>query len=229
MALQQQLTEQGFAIAPNRLDSGQIATLRQLLTQPPDHKPVPGIRGLLDKYPPLRQWVNSPAIRELVEPILGPDATIIRSVFFNKSPAANWQVAWHQDLAIAVKAQHEAAGFSGWSCKETIPHVQPPVAILQTLLTVRIHLDAADDSNGALWVVPGSHTLGRLPAQQAASVAKARGKQLCAVQAGDVMLFRPLLLHASKKAVSDCQRRVIHLEFSATPLPEPLVWAEWGI
>lgn len=95
------------------------------------------------------------------------------------------------------------------------------------MLTVRIHLDAADDSNGALWVVPDSHRLGRLPAHLAAKVAQGNDKQLCQVMAGDVMLFRPLLLHASQKAVSARPRRVIHLEFAAEPLPRPLAWWEW--
>ena len=46
--------------------------------------------------------------------------------------------------------------------KEGIPHVQPPTAILEQMLTVRIHLDRTDESNGALKVIPGSHRQGKL-------------------------------------------------------------------
>ena len=43
-----------------------------------------------------------------------------------------------------------------------ISHVQPPRAILEQMLTVRIHLDRTDESNGALKVIPGSHRQGKL-------------------------------------------------------------------
>jgi ectoine hydroxylase-related dioxygenase (phytanoyl-CoA dioxygenase family) len=94
------------------------------------------------------------------------------------------------------------------------------------MVNVRIHLDAADETNGALWVSPGSHQLGRIPANEAAGAAKRLGTNLCAVAAGDVLLFHPLTLHASKKATSNRPRRVIHLEFASVALPPPLKWSE---
>jgi ectoine hydroxylase-related dioxygenase (phytanoyl-CoA dioxygenase family) len=106
-----------------------------------------------------------------------------------------------------------------------VTHVQPPVEILERMLSIRLHLDAADETNGGLWVAPGSHLLGRLPASEAARVARARGQHLCSVAAGDALLFRPLLVHASRKATSPRSRRIIHLEFAGVSLPEPLTWA----
>jgi len=94
------------------------------------------------------------------------------------------------------------------------------------MLTVRLHLDPADESNGALWVSPRSHGLGRLPASEAAIAAERLGKHLCVVNAGDVLLFRPLILHASRKATPLRSRRVVHLEFAGVSLPAPLDWAE---
>jgi len=107
-----------------------------------------------------------------------------------------------------------------------VPHVQPPEEILEQMLTVRLHLDPADETNGALWVSPGSHRLGRLRAGDAAAVAKCNGKHLCVVAAGDALLMRPLILHASHKATSSVPRRVIHLEFAGTSLPPSMAWAE---
>jgi ectoine hydroxylase-related dioxygenase (phytanoyl-CoA dioxygenase family) len=100
---------------------------------------------------------------------------------------------------------------------------------LKQMLTVRLHLDAADESNGALWVSPGSHRFGRLPAGEAAAMAERQSKHLCRVQAGDALLFRPLILHASRKAIASRTRRVIHLEFSGVTLPMPLAWAETAV
>ena len=185
-----------------------------------------GVRGLAAKVPSVAVLARSVAVRSLVEPVLGPSAKLVRSVLFNKSSDVNWQVAWHQDLAVAVTSQATIEGYASWSVKEGVVHVQPPVHILESMLAVRLHLDPADATNGALWVSPGSHRLGRLRAGEAATAAEKCGKHLCAVRAGDALLFRPLILHASRKATSAKPRRVIHLEFAGTSLPGPLAWAE---
>jgi len=36
--------------------------------------------------------------------------------------------------------------------------------------------------------------------------------------------MRPLLLHLSHRATDPARRRVIHREFAAEPMPEPLLW-----
>lgn len=215
----------GFAIASGVLDEcTRLALIRDvegLLLESPA-----GVRGLAGKVPSVAALARSASVRSLVEPALGSQARLVRSILFNKSLDANWQVAWHQDLTIAVASQEEAEGYSSWSVKEGVVHVQPPVQVLEQMLTVRLHLDSADDTNGALWVSPASHRLGRLLAGEAASVAERSGKRLCVVQAGDALLFRPLILHASRKARSLKPRRVIHLEFAGASLPESLAWAE---
>lgn len=145
---------------------------------------------------------------------------------FDKSSEANWLVAWHQDLSLAVRSRIEVPGFSAWSVKEGVPHVQPPVEWLQRMLTVRLHLDDADEANCALRVLPGSHRMGRLPA---ARIQELRGGQpdvLCALSAGDALLMRPLLLHASSRSSSARHRRVLHIEYAAFSLPEGLNWHE---
>lgn len=215
----------GFAIVPGVLDEhSRVELLRELeglLSESPA-----GVRGLAAKVPSVRTLADSPAIRSLVTLVLGSEAQLVRSILFNKSDEANWQVAWHQDLAIAVAERAEVHGYSSWSLKEGVPHVQPPIELLERMLSVRLHLDPADETNGALWVSPGSHRLGRLPAAEAAAVAERNGKHLCVARAGDALLLRPLILHASRKAISTMPRRVIHLEFAGVSLPESLTWAE---
>ena len=185
-----------------------------------------GTRSLAQRIPAVRAFAESPAVRALVTPLLGAGAKLVRSVLFNKDRATNWQVSWHQDLSIAVKRRVDTPGFSRWTNKEGIPHVQPPVAILTAMLTVRVHLDDADAANGALWVVPCSHLQGRLDAERSAALVAQNGKVLCAAQAGDALVLRPLILHASYKATSARPRRVIHFEFAAGELPAPLAWCE---
>ena len=215
----------GFAIVPGVLgDGSRLELLREidpLLLQSPA-----GVRGLAAKFGKVRALAQSETVRSLVVKILGSEARLIRSILFNKSNKANWQVAWHQDLTIAVAEKMELKGYSSWSVKEGVPHVQPPIEILEQMLSVRLHLDPADETNGALWVSPGSHLLGKVLPAQAAAVAERNGKHLCIVRAGDALLLRPLILHASRKNNSSMPRRVIHLEFSGATLPGALAWAE---
>jgi ectoine hydroxylase-related dioxygenase (phytanoyl-CoA dioxygenase family) len=107
-----------------------------------------------------------------------------------------------------------------------VHHVQAPVQLLEEMLTVRLHLDDCDESNGALRVIPGSHRLGRLRAED---IQKFRNEQrftLCSVAAGDALLMRPLLLHSSGKSKTSGHRRVVHIEYAGFALPGGLKWNE---
>src|SRR5687768_18250969 len=154
------LEREGFAIVPSVVDESLgLDLLRDIQHSVPFRSA--GVRDITRKLDSVRSLAQSMMIRMLVEPVLGPEARLVRSILFNKNEDANWQVAWHQDLAIAVDKRVEIEGFTRWSTKSDTPHVQPPVQILEQMLNVRVHLDAADETNGALWVSPGSHHLGR--------------------------------------------------------------------
>ena len=99
-----------------------------------------GRRNLLDE-PIVRQLANSTEIRNLVEPILGEKAFLVRGILFDKTEGANWKVPWHQDVTIAIKDRVDIDGFGPWSIKQGVQHVQPPAYVLQKMLSVRIHLD----------------------------------------------------------------------------------------
>jgi ectoine hydroxylase-related dioxygenase (phytanoyl-CoA dioxygenase family) len=156
--------------------------------------------------------------------VAGPQAQVVRGIFFDKTPEANWKVAWHQDLTIAVRDKKEIAGFKGWSRKAGITHVQPPTWVLQKMLTLRLHLDDATEESGALKVIPGSHKHGRLSSTDIARVRRETPLVICPVKIGGVLAMRPLLLHSSSVSSASLHRRVIHLEFSAINLPGGLEW-----
>lgn len=183
-----------------------------------------GVRHLLERAPSLRALADSEAVRGAVEPILGPSARVVRAILFDKTPAANWLVPWHQDLTIAVRQQLELAGFGPWTRKDGVCHVQPPLSVLQAMLTLRIHLDDCSEDNGALRVIPGSHVHGKLDAEAIRHIVDAHAQIPCALPRGGAMLMRPLLLHASSKAQVPNHRRVIHFEFAAQNLPGGLQW-----
>jgi hypothetical protein len=215
-----QIADQGFAILPSGLSSTELDGLQDLFAES-GH----GQRNLL-ALPGIQTLAESPHLRNPVTTILGSKARPVRGLFFDKTAEANWKVTWHQDLTIAIAdrpADFTDPTCGPWSIKAGILHVQPPIAILAQLLTVRLHLDAADATNGALKVLPGSHRSGRLSGEEIQAW-RSQEAVCCVADRGDLLLMRPLLLHASGTASHPSHRRVIHIEYAAIDLPPPLQW-----
>ena len=185
---------------------------------------VYAMRNLLALLPEVRALADSAPIRFVVEPVLGPGCLCVRGILFDKTPGANWKVAWHQDLSIAVKRRLEVPGFGPWSVKAGVHHVQPPVTVLENMLTVRVHLDDCGEDNGPLKVLPGSHAHGVLDAAAVGQWCRGHQPALCTAGVGAAVVMRPLLLHASSSATRPGHRRVIHLEYAAGELPGGLEW-----
>ncbi len=215
------LDQQGFAVVPHVLTTSEREQLIESLG------PVTGAgrRGLL-ALPIVAQLARSSRLLDIVRPHLPADPRPVRAIYFDKVPETNWLVAWHQDLTLALRARVDAPGFGPWSVKDGVPHVQAPVHLLEQMLTTRLHLDDCDETNGALRVLPGSHRLGRLSAERIRLLRKHDPDHLCHLSAGDALLMRPLLLHASSRSQSNRHRRVLHIEYAAFPLPDPLEWHE---
>jgi hypothetical protein len=183
-----------------------------------------GIRNLLNLVAEIRELSESDCVKDPIRAVLGNSAKPVKALFFDKSAEANWKVPWHQDLTISVKRKIEVPGFSAWTTKADILHVQPPIGILEQMVAVRIHLDDADETNGALRVLPKTHKHGRLSASDIRDFAKAKNQVLCCIKRGEAILMRPLLLHASSAGTDPKNRRVIHIEYSAENLPHGLEW-----
>jgi ectoine hydroxylase-related dioxygenase (phytanoyl-CoA dioxygenase family) len=184
------------------------------------------IRNLLQLVPEVRDLAAAPAIRSLVETVVGAEARVVRGQLLDKTLEANWKIRWHQDAAIAVGERREAPGFRSWSVKAGVLHVRPPAAVLGEMLAVRLHLDDCGEANGPLMVLPGSHREGGLTAAEIQAWRERVAPVACCVRRGGVLLMRPLLLHASSSAQEPGHRRVIHLEFAACSLPCGLEWHE---
>jgi ectoine hydroxylase-related dioxygenase (phytanoyl-CoA dioxygenase family) len=219
-----EIETKGFIIIDRYLNPDSIELLIKDITVLNLSPGRAGIRNLLELVPSIQILAQSSAIRSLVEPILGDTARVVRGIFFDKQPTANWKVPWHQDLTIAVKKRLDLPDYRAWSVKGGIPHVQPPIAILEQMLTVRIHLDRTDESNGAVKVIPGSHLHGKLTNVEIDRWKQVSPASSCNCEAGGILLIRPLLLHASSVATVPSHRRVIHLEYASTRLPDGLEW-----
>lgn len=216
-------THAGFRIHREVFDSDEILHLRCEADRVAAEADSVCVRHLNDLSPAFRKLSISKKISELLGVAqLQP----VRSILSDKTPTENWPVAWHQDLTICTKTQADCEGYGPWSTKDGIPHVQPPIRLLEQMLTVRIHLDPTDSDNGALRVIPGSHRQGRLSASSIAELTSA-GSHICECQQGDVLLMSPLILHSSRRSATPSRRRIIHFEFAPTDaLDARLAWHE---
>ncbi|MGI9073599.1 MAG: phytanoyl-CoA dioxygenase family protein [Bryobacteraceae bacterium] len=226
---QWQVVAHGFEIAQDLLESDELKRLTMSLPVQGDgavksREGVYAVRNLLEIVPTIQVLANSEKVRCLAERVLGSDAVPVRGLLFDKTAEANWLVPWHQDLTICVKSRIEVPGYGPWSVKAGVPHVQPPIGVLQKMIAIRIHLDRCDESNGALCVLPGTHLLGRLSAEDIANLRKSIYPVSCDVDRGGALLMKPLLLHASSVSEHPSHRRVIHIEYASCTLEGGLEW-----
>ena len=217
------LNQDGFEIVPSIIAADEIEGLRRALSL---LKIAPGHRNLMGRVPEVAALAVSPRILDLLEKYTGTRPFPVRSIFFDKTPEANWLVPWHQDLTIAVTQRLDLSDYGPWSVKDGVPHVQPPLEVLQSMVTIRIHLDDNDNTNGALRVIPRSHLSGKLTAAKIAERRSRNDEFSCHASSGDALVMRPLILHTSSAATIPKHRRVIHLEYATCQLPDGLDWAE---
>lgn len=226
-----QLASDGYVILRDAIPPALLAELRDAT----DSVSAAGVRSLFSTLPRTLCVAEADRIGDAVRGVLGDKAFVTRAILFDKSSDANWFLALHQDKAIAVEARVEVPGFGPWSIKHGVPHVRPPSTVLESMLTVRVHIDDCDAANGALDVVPGSHAQGFLSLSEINQFVDADGPEnrrlerwgrvTCACRAGDALLMRPLLLHGSSRSSTGARRRVIHMEYASIPLPGDLQWA----
>lgn len=214
------LSTGGYAIAERVLSPEALQRLSEgLATADEAH----AIRNLLD-HRSVRDVAASPAVRRMVDPVLGARAFAVRALYFDKLPRANWKVIWHQDLSIALRERAELPGFRAWTRKAGVVHVQPPSSVLEKMLAVRIHLDDCGPSDGPLRVIPGTHRFGRLSSERIQDLRREITSVSCLVGAGGAVILRPLILHASSAATTPRRRRVVHIEFAGEELPAGIEW-----
>jgi ectoine hydroxylase-related dioxygenase (phytanoyl-CoA dioxygenase family) len=222
--------QDGFSILPGVFGSGEIESLIAAVARVGEEQGVRSrtgvyaIRNLLEVSPAIRALANSPKVRAIVEAHLGTSAFPVRGTLFDKIVGANWLVPWHRDLTICVADRVDVPSYGPWTRKAGVFHVQPPASVLEGMLSLRIHLDHCEEPNGALRVLQGTHKLGRLTAAQVAEEQRARASIACVARAGDVLLLRPLLVHASSAASQATHRRVIHIDYASSHLDGGLRW-----
>ncbi len=228
------LERDGILLIPDVFDSitcDQLIQKMERLTQENSNHPsvlksgdsiVYGMRNVTRFWPECSKLISqvldhSPHARAA----LTCEAGLVRGLYFDKPPGKSWALPWHRDYTIAVREHRPVPGFVNPTIKAGVPHYEAPAALLETILTFRIHLDDMNAANGALCVVPGSHKSESDQTNDAVTIECARGS---------VLVMRPLILHASghNRTESGSHRRILHLECSSTTeLPDGLEWNQF--
>ncbi len=167
---------------------------------------------------------SSNTIQDIVSTSLNLPDRPVRAVLFDKSAKSNWTLGWHQDRTIVVKRRVETAGYGPWTMKVGLQHVEPPFALLQNMVTLRIHIDNVDEQNAPLLISPGTHRLGRITEDKIKATVNTHGSACCCAKAGDVWIYSTPILHASASSLTDRRRRVLQIDYSANTLPNGLEW-----
>ena len=184
-----------------------------------------GVRNLEKRFSTISMLVRNDKLLSSAKQLLGGDVNLVRALFFDKTPEKNWFVSWHQDKTVTLNKQTDLEGWGPWSIKDRVCHVQPPVAVLNTMVTFRLHLDPSDEENGCLNVIPGTHEYGILGQTEIDEIVGREIAVPCVVEAGDAVIMRPHILHSSSKAKQPNHRRVVHIEYSSYALPDGASWA----
>ncbi len=228
--LREDLDRNGFAVVPRLIDRHEVRDLLRAASSAHDENAVRrssgvyAIRNLLTVVPAVAELSYSPKVIGIARVMLGPDSIPVKGTLFDKTPNANWLVPWHQDLTICVNRRVDADGYGPWTTKAGVVNVQPPVFVLERMLAIRVHLDDCNTRNGALKILPGSHTRGRLSAEQITALKGEIAPITCEVESGGAVFMKPLVVHASSPAHDPRHRRVIHIDFAAVDLPPGLSW-----
>jgi hypothetical protein len=164
------------------------------------------------------------AIGAIAAAAMGGEPRPVRAILFDKTPASNWALGWHQDRVIAVKERVEAPGFGPWTRKRGALHVAPPFELLSRMTTLRVHLDPVPPGNAPLRIAPGSHRQGRIAERDVARMVDECGVFECVAGAGDVWIYATPILHASGRAAEPTRRRVLQVDYAAEDLPGGLEW-----
>src|SRR5215469_15545695 len=102
MNQQAQVEERGFALLPEFFSPEFIDGFLDELSRLSVHRSRAGVRHALG-LGPVSALAQQRNMIELARGVLGSNAFPFRATLFDKSPASNWLVVWHQDTALPLQ------------------------------------------------------------------------------------------------------------------------------
>jgi ectoine hydroxylase-related dioxygenase (phytanoyl-CoA dioxygenase family) len=205
----------GYSIHPSVFAPAEMIETLRALDGADLSRTRAGARHVL-RVPAVRALAHDDRMLALARDYLGESAIPYRATLFDKSAAANWLVVWHQDTALPIVERVDAPNWGPWSRKAGVLYAMAPAAALSRVVALRVHLNDSTAGNGPLRVLPGTHDRGLLEDADIQAAAAATQAVTCVAPIGGVIAMRPLIVHASSKAITDRPRRVLHIEYSAS-------------
>lgn len=167
-----ELEENGFSVLSDLYSESEISRILVCIENAEQDgnsfmktKDLFAIRQLIINVPELSELLFNRKLTELISDLSESEYFLTKAIYFDKPSESNWFVAYHQDLSISVDKKIELENYVNWTFKKGQNGVQPPIKILQDTITIRVHLDKTDKHNGALKVIPKSHSKGIIRAE----------------------------------------------------------------
>jgi hypothetical protein len=204
----------GFAVIPAVLKAAELDALAAEVSAGA-YRSRAGARHLL-RVPAVAAVARDHRLVDIASGVFGAAAIPFRATFFDKSREANWLVVWHQDTALPMRRRHDNSGWGPWSRKAGVLYAHAPASALERVVALRVHLDDSTGHNGPLRVLPGSHRLGVLTDNAIAELKTRIAPVDCVIDAGGILVMRPLIVHSSSKSETDAPRRVLHIEYASS-------------
>jgi len=167
---------------------------------------------LYQRHPEFQPLAQLPTVLDALEEVLGPDIYLYENCLVYKPRGKKNGVPWHQDF---ISRPNEPRKYIAWMA-----------------------IDDVTRENGAMKIIPGSHTQGFLPWHRVqGETHHDRVKPECVdeskaiyaeLHAGDVLIFNQLLLHSSEEINSNKPRRAFRVSYQGfeaiyTPRGTPIV------
>ncbi|MBV9851550.1 MAG: phytanoyl-CoA dioxygenase family protein [Armatimonadetes bacterium] len=181
-------------MAPGEIKDYQYGTVRGL-----DRPVLRRIEYVYGKGDPFLKLLAHPVLLDAVQKVVGEQFVPTYDSMVVKMPGNGVEVPWHRD----------GGG-------PTLFYDDPQTGRRFPAVNFDIYLDRADETNGALWVIPGSNkdTVNRAPRlAEKSEYAAVPGAVLVPMNAGDLLLHDVTLYHGSPETHGGALRRVLYYEF----------------
>ena len=200
----QQLEESGYLVMPSFLSDAEVEMFRtrvdELYREEGDQaggefKQEPGARrlaNLVDKGRIFEEVIETPAVLDCIEAVLGPDFKLSSLNIRSANPHNKSAQPLHVDSGELPDSLGNSVCNSVWM------------------------LDDFTEHNGALRVVPGSHHWHRLPAPGE----KPETEVLVTGTAGTVVVMNAHMWHGGTENRTDAQRRAMHVYYTRGDKPQ---------